>query len=247
MLRASLARQGHPHQLIALDNRAGRFPSAAAALNEGIRQASGDPLFFAHQDVCFEAGDWLDRAAAYLQSLPDVGIAGVAGARALQHGHGREIVSNIEDSSPPQRTGHVSLERPEVVDTVDECAFLVPGDVCRRIAFDETTCDGWHLYAVDYSLMVRRAGLVAYALPLPLYHQSGGAVVRVIGVETYERAYFRTLRRVLAKHAGAFDRLHTTCGSWSTQQSLIAQRFPPALVRRAVRHWVTSVWRGRQA
>jgi hypothetical protein len=153
------------------------------------------------------------------------------------------ILSNMLDSVPPQRTGHRPLDRPERVDSVDECAFFVPRPVFDRIGFDERVCDGWHLYAVEFALSARTAGLSAYALPLPIYHRSGGAVVRVLGFATLEQAYFRALGRVMQKHGGRYDRIVTTCGAWSTQRSLLLQRFPPRAVAQAVRGWA----RGRLA
>jgi hypothetical protein len=239
MLRASLARQRATYELIALDNAAGTYRSAARALNEGGRRATGEFLLFAHQDVRFDSPAWLDEAERLLSAHPDLGIAGVAGARAPDAGAGeRVIVSNIEDSSPPQRHGHVFLERPERVATVDECAFFVPRPVFARVPFDESTCDGWHLYAVDYSLAVRELGLQPYVLPLPLYHASGGAVVRLGSFATFERAYFRTLRKVIRKHRALSARLDTTCGTWFSDRSLLVQQFPPRRVVRALRGWV---------
>ncbi len=221
MLGASVARQQPRPELIALDNTGGRYASAAAALNAGAKRAGGEYLCFAHQDVRFESDDWLIRAEALLQELPEAGIAGVAGSRARRGGDGREIVSLMEDSVPPQRCDHVALTVPERVDTVDECAFFVPRAVWAHHAFDERTCDGWHLYAVDYSLSVRAAGLQVYALPLPLYHRSGGAVVRVLGFTTYEAAYYRTLRKVLRKHGARFSPVHTSCGTWRADRSAL--------------------------
>jgi hypothetical protein len=58
-----------------------------------------------------------------------------------------------------------------------------------------------------------------------------------MGFATYEHAYFRTLARVLRKHPGV-EPLHTTCGTWTARRSLMLQRFPPAVVRRAVRGWL---------
>src|SRR5262245_41827283 len=169
MLRASLERQRHPYELIAIDNRRGEHRSAASALNVGAGRAHGDFLLFAHQDVEFQGDAWLEQAEDLLPTLPELGIAGVAGARPAPDPDAREIVSNIEDSVPPQRVGHIALRAPEVVETVDECAFFIPRDVFHRVGFDEAVCDGWHLYAVDFSLSARTQGLRAYALPLPLY------------------------------------------------------------------------------
>jgi GT2 family glycosyltransferase len=238
MLARSLAGQSAAHEVIALDNRQHRYSSAAAAANEGANRARGDFLFFAHQDVAFDDQGWLARAERLLAALPDLGIAGVAGAVAGDGQAGRVIVSNIHDSTPPQREGHRSLSRPEPVETVDECAFFVPRAIFEQMPFDERTCSGWHLHAVDYSLSVRRRGLQVYALPLALYHRSRGATVRVFGIDTYDAAYFRALRRVLAKHRDAYAEVATTCGIWSTRKGVLLQRFPPAALRGALRAWL---------
>ncbi len=239
-LQPSLAAQAQRFEFIPVDNQGGAFTSAAAALNHGASRATGDYLFFAHQDIRFEPHDWLESAERYLRALDAPGIAGVAGTIPADGGRSHLILSNIEDSDPPQRSGHVFLENPREVETVDECAFFVPRDVFSSVRFDERVCPGWHLYAVDYSLSVREAGLKAYALPLPLYHRSGGAIVRFMGVSSYESAYFQTLRRLLRKHSSNWSRIHTTCGTWTTDQPLVFQRFPPAVVRRSVFAWLRA-------
>ena len=233
MLGASLSRQRFRYAAVVMDNGAGGFRSAASAFNVAGRQADGDFLFFAHQDVSFESERWLEDAEALLRSVPDLGIAGVAGARPGPWS-GREVVSLIRDSDPPQRLGHVEERAIAPVQTVDECAFFVPRDVFERQRFDERTCDGWHLYAVDYSLSALEAGLQVRALPLPLYHRSGGKTVERLGITTFEHAYFRTLRRVAAKHASHVPTIYTTCGAWRTDRSLTFQRYPPREILRAL-------------
>ncbi len=239
MLRASLDRQRRPFELIALDNRQGRFPSAANALNAGAKRAHGQFLFFAHQDVRFASARWLEDAERVLRGVSDLGIAGLAGARGTNDNTERVILTNIEHPEP-QPTGHRRFQEVQAVDTVDECAFFVPKQVFDRYGFDERTCDHWHLYAVDLSLTLRRDGLRAYALPLPLRHNSTGAIRRFMGFATFEPAYFRTLRKIIRKHRGRFDRLHTTCGSWSTRKSVLLQQIPPRMVGKAIGGWAAT-------
>ncbi|MGE3844815.1 MAG: glycosyltransferase [Vicinamibacterales bacterium] len=235
-LRPSLARQSAVHEVLALDNRDHRYTSAAAALNEGARRARGDHLFFVHQDVRLESPSWLDDAEQLLGRLPDLGIAGVSGARPIDEPPGREVVTCATYDDPPRPAGTI-IDRPVPVETVDECAFFVPRAVATRLPFDERTCDGWHLYAVDYALSAAKLGLSAWALPLPLYHRSTGSLIRVMGFSTFDWAYFRAVRRVMRKHP---DRvlLHTTCGRWDARRSLFVQQFPPDVVWFAWRVWL---------
>lgn len=236
LLRPSLARQSATHEVLALDNRERRFASAAAALNEGARRASGDYILFVHQDVRFESTSWLADAEQLLRTLPDLGIAGVSGARPSSDATGREVVTRATYDEPPRPAG-TAIDEPVRVETVDECAFFVPRELAIRLPFDERTCDGWHLYAVDYALSAASLGRSAWALPLPLYHRSPGSLIRFMGFATFERAYFRAVRRVMRKHPDrAF--LHTTCGRWDARRSLLLQQFPPNVVWFAWRVWV---------
>lgn len=202
-LLKSLGVQDAEHEFIEVENIDGRYSSAASALNAGAREASGDYLVFAHQDVVLGSNDFLTKARALMDSLPDVGIAGVAGR--LDH---RGVFTNITHGNPPSHAGHIRMERPEIVQSVDECLFIIPRSVFERLRFDERTCDDWHLYAVDYSLSVRKLGLNAYALPLGAHHLSSG--------QSMSKMYYRTLAKVAKKHKKDYPWLHTALGSWRT-------------------------------
>ena len=80
-LLKSLSDQKTDFELITIDNTENRFRSAAAALNWGGKQTAGDYLMFVHQDVDLCSDSWFDDIEALLDSLPDLGIAGVAGVR----------------------------------------------------------------------------------------------------------------------------------------------------------------------
>jgi hypothetical protein len=85
-LRRSLERQTNQAELIAVDNRDGRFASAAAALNAGAATANGDWIVFAHQDVELLSDDWIAHVEQRLNACPDIGWAGVAGLAASEVG-----------------------------------------------------------------------------------------------------------------------------------------------------------------
>jgi len=203
-LLRSLRDQSAEHEFIGVDNTDGKYSSASSALNDGARRAGGDYLVFSHQDIVMGGHDFLSKAAALMASLTDVGIAGVAGRR-----DSTGVFTNITHGDPPTHAGHIRIDRPEIVQTVDECLFIIPRSVFQRLQFDERTCDDWHLYAVDFALSASRLGLRAYVLPLEAHHLSSG--------QSMSKKYYRTLSRVARKHSDAYPWIHTSLGSWRTR------------------------------
>lgn len=235
MTGASLARQRAAIELLAIDNTAGVFSSAAHVLNAAAWSARGNWLMFAHQDLVFDGDAWLSDAEAWLQTIGDAAMAGVAGARRSPTGQGRDILSNVSDSIPPQRAGHTAIDRAERVQTIDECLFFVRTQLVRDLPFDTVACDGWHLYAVDYSLTLLERGCRVYVLPLDLYHRSGGRRVESRWFPRYEDAFYRTLARVLRKHRRRVPIVYTTCGTWRADRGVLLQQYDLGAFWRLVR------------
>lgn len=213
-LLAGLKGQTAAFELIAVPNTAGEYASAAAALNHGGAKANGEYIAFIHQDVRLMSRDWLARAEAWMEKLPVLGAAGPAGMRRTKTSgflpvgttpadSRRWAVCHGSEATPAVSAG---FETPVEVQTLDEQLIIVPRRVFERLRFDEDTCDGWHLYGVDYSLSVAKAGLKAYALPLKVCHLSGGKA---------DGGYYRALTKVLNKHSGE-KVIYTTCGLWRT-------------------------------
>ena len=63
------------------------------------------------------------------------------------------------------RGGGGPVERPEEVQTLDECLLIVPRAVFSNLKFDEKVFDGWHCYGADYCLSARELGLRSYVIP----------------------------------------------------------------------------------
>jgi len=204
-LAKSLQKQAAPFELIAIDNTDGQFISAAQALNFGALQIKTDSRYvlFAHQDIAFCSPSWLEEMEKLLDALTDVGIAGVAGNNEDE----RRIISNIQHGTPPRDSGKRILE-PVRVMTLDECCVIIPRSIFKKYCFDETVCTGWHAYAVEYCLSLRALGFGVYVLPVELYHVSEGKL---------SISYFKGLKKVLHKHRGIHETIHTTCGSWDTR------------------------------
>ena len=212
-LLKGLKKQARAYDLICLDNSQGQFASAAQALNHGARltNAASAYILFAHQDICFASDAWLGDAEKMLDTLQDLGIAGVVGCRRGD----RSRFSNITHGIPPRDVG-ISIQQPLAAMTVDECCLFIPRRVFEKHQFDEAVCGGWHFYAVEYCLRIQEAGLGVYILPLPLHHSSLG---------TQDSTYFRALEPVLYRHRQAYRKIYTTCGCWDTRMPVRLQRF----------------------
>lgn len=211
-LEAGLDAQTAACERILLDNSNHRYPSAAKALNEGAAKATGRYLLFIHQDVRVHPGTWLADAERMLDSLTDVGMAGLAGKRGFEG-----IRSNITHGDPPGPAGHARIDRVETTQTVDECAIFVPRSVFVRLRFDEDACDDWHLYGVDYALGVKKLGLEVLVLPLGAHHGSTA--------NSMSDRYYRSLGKVLRKHREDCGFVFTTMGEWHTRVPIPVMRF----------------------
>ena len=184
-LLRTLKDQRTDYETIALNNTDSRFKSAAAALNWGGTQAAGDYLMFVHQDVDLCSDSFFDGLEALLNSLPDLGVAGVAGlserggpfverCRNTIHHRPQARYRNVITQGPQRERWGTPIREPEPVQTLDECLVIIPKRVFKKTQFDDVTCDGWHLYAADYCLSVGALGLSVYAIPKFVHHQSKG-------------------------------------------------------------------------
>lgn len=227
-LLKSLKNQTVEFELITLDNTRNTFKSAAEALNYGGKKAKGKYIMFVHQDVDLSSNTWLEDVQKMLNSIPNLGIAGVAGASEKGQNARTRWKSVIKHGTPPKWTGATPIQNPEKVQTLDECLVIVPKPVFNVLTFDEKVCDDWHLYAVDYCLSARKLGVDAYAIPMFIYHRSTGALTEdlfqaILSLGQLPKGYYQTLEKLLKKHKSYCKHIYTS-GGWSTSQPLVWQR-----------------------
>ena len=224
-LLKNLRSQTVDYELILLDNTDGRYKSAAEALNYGGKKAKGKYLIFVHQDVDLCSGTWLERAQKILDSLPNLGIAGVAGTDERDSDAITKTI--IKHGDPPRLAGRERIQKPEKVWTVDECLIIIPKSMFNILQFDENVCDDWHLYAADYCLSVRKLGLDVYVIPMFVYHKSTGSnkgyLQTILTLGHLPESYYRTLEKLLKKHKD-YERIYVHGCVWSTKYPLILQR-----------------------
>ena len=203
-LLESIKNQTTKAELILLDNREGRFKSAAEALNYGGEQAKGKYLMFIHQDMILKSYLCIEKVERILDKLANFGVVGVAG----KYKNAKAVITNIKHGIPKKAAGEIHIKKPEKVQTVDECLIIIPKTVFGILQFDEKVCSDWHLYAVDYCLSVKRLGFDSYVIPMFAYHKSLGYPM--------SKKYFIVLKKIIKKHKNYYKMIYTTVGNWNT-------------------------------
>lgn len=220
----SLKNQTGDYEAIFIDNTKGKFKSAAEALNYGGKRAKGEYIMFVHQDVYLCSNTWLEEAERVLNSLPNLGVAGVSGKKE----NGKFVLTSVIHGDPPTLAGEILIKKPTKVQTLDECLLIVPKHIFNILKFDESTCRGWHLYGVDYCLSVKKLGFEVYVLPLPTYHKSTGInkkrfIEIILSLEPHPTEYYQDLKKLLLKHRDV-KKICTTCGDWTFNHPMLLQK-----------------------
>jgi len=210
VLLRSLKDQTAKFELVTIDNSDNRYRSAAEALNYGGAKAKGDYIMFVHQDVWVGSNSWLEEVEGTLRSIQDLGVAGVAGMSDGGANDNERRRWSIEDFGELWR-GSRPVEKPDIVQTLDECLLIVPRHVFDKLKFDEDTFDGWDCYGADYCLSVAQLGLKAYVIPA----YSGHSCLRA----HYQFWEFKDLlkyqRRLYYKHKKEHERIYSWMGELS--------------------------------
>ncbi len=209
----SLKDQNVNYELILIDNTSKKFKSAAEALNYGGKQATKDYIMFIHQDMCLLSKTWIYDAEKILNSLENLGIAGVAG-RSIHKGW---TVTNMKDGIPPRNIAPETINDPVKVQTLDECLIIIPKKIFDILKFEEKICNDWHLYATEYSLSIGKVGYNVYVIPPFSYHRSSGY--------SLSEGYYQTLNKILKKHGDDYELIYTTMGNWSQKYPLVLQKY----------------------
>jgi len=206
ILLKSLESQKVDYELILLDNTGGHFKSAASALNYGGAKATGDYIMFIHQDMWLYSDSWIEDTERHLNTIPDLGIAGVLGNVGIEGPmHGKENLKFSITMFEDMFKDFKPVEHPEKVESLDECLLIVPREVFNKLKFDEIVFDGWDCYAPDYCLEIKKLGLKSYVIP----GRSSHCCLR----RNYMIWEFKDLlkyhRRLYQKHKKDYKTIHT--------------------------------------
>lgn len=230
ILLSSLRSPTTEFELIPIDNTKGQFKSAAEALNYGGGEAKGKYIMFVHQDVELDSNLWLENAEQILDAIPDLGIAGVAGMSEKGRTNKERGRGYISDCGEKWQWSN-AIQKPEKVQTLDECLLMVPKSVFSKLQFDEKTFDGWHCYGADYCLSIKQVGLQPYVIPAFIYHRS--LRLNVENVLRYQK-------RLYNKHRKNYKKIYTTTGeiSWLKLKLLSLNNVLLPLYKRLFPSWV---------
>jgi Glycosyltransferase like family len=223
-LLKSLKNQSIEYELILLDNTNRTFESAAQALNYGGKKAKEKYIMFVHQDVDLSSNSWLEDTEKILDSLPNLGILGVAGRSENVKG----IITIIKDGYPPKPAGDNYFNCIRDAQTLDECLVIVPASVFEILTFDEKICDNWHLYVADYCLSVKEQDYKVYLAPVFIYHRSAGY--------SMSEKYYTILEKLMKKHGKYYKRICINTGCWYTSYPLRLQRTLAYIKKRLKRY-----------
>ena len=191
------------YTLLAVDNAQNRYLGAREAFLSQMDQVQTEFVVFMHQDIRFRDEFALRDLMASAETLENLGIAGVAGCP-----EGKEwiLCSDIvhgKDALPAGKPVNGSLP----VQTVDECLFLMKTDLAWKYPFSQR--GGWHMYAVEQCLQLRRAGYQNYVLSARIWHLSKGG--------SLEQSYLKTLKELIAEYGEDTPYFNTTVKQWGTQ------------------------------
>lgn len=176
-------------EFMPLDNREHAFPSAAKAYNYALQRISekAEAIIFCHQDIRFSKRS-IDLIADACLEEKDT-LFGVAGARNEGRKNRGKTISTLVGEAANWSPAETGTYAP--VFSLDECLIAGHRSVFERVSFDEKTCDGWHLYAVDLCIQCHLKCIDVKVMDAEVRHLSRGHV---------DRAFIRTEGKLAKKY-----------------------------------------------
>ena len=188
--------------LVMIDNRQKAFGSAAAALNYGADKAVGDVFVFLHQDIEFLCDTALEKIYDFAVENKNV-IFGAAGVKSKNEDESGKIFTSMYAGE--DKVKNSALDKPTECFTLDECLIACHRDCMKELSFDETVCDGWHLYGADLCLQAGLdPNLRIMVVPMDyVWHKSNGNA---------DKSYHKTQNKLALKYKGKYNIINTTNG-----------------------------------
>ena len=158
---------GCDYELVVIDNRDNRY-SIFEAYNEGIRRAKGEILCFMHDDVLFQSIGWGNVIINHFNEDERIGLIGFAGTHFLpntpMYWYSSPFVSqrnlNNDHGAVAEHYHEEWFGSEDIIEAVavDGFCMFARKDMFERIAFDDKTYKGFHLYDMDICMQAIAAG-----------------------------------------------------------------------------------------
>ena len=208
-LKESLKKQTYKnYELIIVDTIEKKFESAAEALNYGANKAKGDYIIFSHHDIIMKKQNELENIIKKIESIDDFGIVGIAGID-----KNANIIGNITNGIPEVPISNNRINKITEVETVDEVMFVIKKDIFDKYKII-TENKTWHLYAVEYSLLMKDISKPVLVIPSDIYHKSAGA--------SMNKEYYKELKRLCKFYRKKMTVINTTMGIWHTNKLILS-------------------------
>ncbi len=198
LLLKSLRDQNAEYELILVDNSQKKYPSAAEALNAGAKNAAGDVLAFAHQDIVFKTPSALKELVQKFKEYASAGdVCGVAGA--VSHNQSTVV---IQGSGFNTIISSSFYEEAKEVESVDECLIMMHRETWDNHPFDCKVCPSWHFYGAEVSYFARCSGHKVLVLNADILHESLGNL---------DDTFYYSLIQLRNRYKGELSHIVTTC------------------------------------
>lgn len=190
-------------QFFIIDNRGNnKYKSAASAYNHVLDKMPEAKVFiFCHQDIIF-----LNKAIQEIYNLcindPNT-LFGAAGVNIKKGNSESRIISSM--ALIQEGWNYKSLQKgtTKEVFSLDECLICGSRSIFEKMRFDETVCDGWHLYAADYSMQCHVNGINVKVFDADIVHLSGGKP---------DKSFYNCEKKLAKKYRNIFPIISYTCG-----------------------------------
>ncbi len=184
-----------------IDNTQGKYASFSNAVQDNLHLLTDEILVITHQDVIFYDDKSFLQIPEWCHSIDNDGcfFAGVAG-RVEKVGYKEGVgIGNI--ISGGSETGFLTIDKPHIVNTFDECVMITNLKTMKQFGLFENTVIKWHLYAVEACTILAKNDFKRYVLPVQVNHLSAG---------NCNTDYFLAGQHLLKKHQ--VNELYTTNG-----------------------------------
>lgn len=189
-------------KIFAIDNTKNKFSSAAKAYNYALRHVTkAEVLVFCHQDILFLEHSIEDIIQVCLE-YPET-LFGAAGVKNVGNKRDNRIISHMAMIKPEWKYETLEEGTTEEVFTLDECLIAGTSELFKRLVFDETVCDGWHLYAADLCMDCKRKGIPVKVYDANIAHLSGG---------NPDKSFYECERKFVKKYRNDFKIISYSCG-----------------------------------